>query len=41
MGAVGSRDAEIGGEVVVTPRGRYQANVLGTVCPSKIDGGAR
>ena len=38
VGAVGSRDAEIGGEVVVTSR--YGANALGTVCPSKLHGGA-
>ena len=41
VGAVGSRDAEIGGEVVVTSRGRSRANALGTVCPSKMHGGAR
>ena len=38
VGAVGSRDAEIGGEVVVTRR--YRANALGTVCPSKLHGRA-
>ena len=34
VGAVGSSEAEIGGEVVVTPRGKYRANALGTVCLS-------
>ena len=37
---VGGRDAEIGQEwVVVTPRGRYRANALGTDWPSKMHGG--
>jgi hypothetical protein len=39
VGAVGSRDAEIGREVVVTSR--YRTNALGTVFPSKLHGRAR